>query len=65
MQRLYHSLSLKTKRNLPAGRQIQASFSFGILHTALHKLLKFHIITNVYFCSCIFYQRADVAVSHL
>lgn len=51
MQRLYHSLSLKTKRNLPAGHQIQAPFSFGMLHTAFHKLLRLHIVTNVYFCS--------------
>lgn len=49
MQRLYHSLSLKTKRNLPAGHQVQAAFSFGMFHTTLHKLLKFHIATNAYF----------------
>lgn len=65
MQRLYHSLSLKTERNLPGGYQIQAPFSFGILHTAFHKLLKLHIVTNVYFCYHDSYQRAGVVVSHL
>lgn len=40
MQSHYHSLGLKTERDLPAGHQIQAPFSFGILHAAFHKLLK-------------------------
>lgn len=47
MQRLYHSLGLKTERNLPAGHQIQAPFSFGMLHTAFHKRLKLYIVTRV------------------
>lgn len=65
MQGFYHSLSLKTERNFPAGHQIQAAFSFGILHTAFYKLLKLHIVTNVYFCFLGSYQKAGSTVSHL
>lgn len=61
MQRLYHSLSLKSKKNLPVGHQIQTPVSFGILNSAFNRLLKFHIGTNGLFCFSGSYQEAVFA----
>lgn len=65
MQRLYHSLSLKSKKNLPVGHQIQASVSFGILNSAFNRLLKLHISTNGSFCFSGSNQEAVVAGPYL
>lgn len=64
MQRLYHSLSLKSKKNLPVGHQIQAPVSFGILNRAFNRLLNLHIGTNGFFCFSGSYQGAAVAGSY-